>query len=142
MWALFNLNFLTMEKYKYVAEFEINASPKMLFPYLSTASGLAEWFADSVSVNGDKVFHISWDGVNHPARMVTKRTNAHVRFQFLKEEEPDEDRASYLDFKVEFNEMTQTTFLKVTDYSEMDNEDDLRDMWQQLIDQLKEIIGA
>ena len=29
----------------------INASRKMLFPYLSTASGLCEWFADDVNIN-------------------------------------------------------------------------------------------
>jgi len=38
-----------MGKNKFITEFEINASQKILFPYLSTASGLAQWFADDVN---------------------------------------------------------------------------------------------
>ena len=34
----------------YQFEFEIKASPKVLYPYLSTASGLQQWFADKVTV--------------------------------------------------------------------------------------------
>ena len=40
-----------MSKQKFVGEYPINASRKMLFPYLSTASGLCEWFADDVNIN-------------------------------------------------------------------------------------------
>ena len=29
-------------------DFEIHASIKMLYPYIQTASGLSEWFADDV----------------------------------------------------------------------------------------------
>jgi molecular chaperone HtpG len=31
-------------------EYEIKASPKVIYPYLSTASGLQQWFADKVTV--------------------------------------------------------------------------------------------
>ncbi len=128
-----------MEKYKYTVEFEINASPKMIYPYLATASGLEAWFADNVAIN-KQVFDITWDDEIHPAKIIAKRTNNHIRYQFLNGEE--EDNLPYLDFKIEYNEMTQTTFLKITDYSEMDSKDDLNDMWHQLIGQLKEIMGA
>ena len=40
-----------MAKQKFVGEFEINASKAMLFPYLSTASGLSQWFADDVNID-------------------------------------------------------------------------------------------
>ena len=40
-----------MAKQKFVGEYPINASRKMLFPYLSTATGLCQWFADDVNIN-------------------------------------------------------------------------------------------
>ena len=42
-----------MEKLKYVAEYEFRASPKMLFQYISTASGLSQWFAQKVNIKPD-----------------------------------------------------------------------------------------
>ena len=40
----------TNKKQKYTLEFEIKSSPKILYNYLSTASGLEEWFADKVNI--------------------------------------------------------------------------------------------
>ena len=40
-----------MPKQKFIGEYQINASRKMLFPYLSTATGLCQWFADDVNIN-------------------------------------------------------------------------------------------
>ncbi|MGB0194868.1 MAG: START-like domain-containing protein, partial [Schleiferiaceae bacterium] len=37
-----------MEKVKFELEFPLRASPKMLFPFLSSPSGLSEWFCDDV----------------------------------------------------------------------------------------------
>ncbi|HRS40225.1 MAG TPA: START-like domain-containing protein, partial [Bacteroidia bacterium] len=51
----------SQKKQKYTLEFEIKSSPKILFNYLSTASGLEEWFADKVNIReGDYMFQ--WDG--------------------------------------------------------------------------------
>jgi uncharacterized protein YndB with AHSA1/START domain len=131
-----------MGKFKFVAEYEINASVKMLFPYLSTASGLSEWFAEKVTINSDKVLDIVWDGQSHPARIVSLQTNKHVKYQFLPLNEADEEDPSYMEFKLVHNDITETSFLKVIDYSEMDNEQDLRELWLGLVHSLRELIGA
>jgi uncharacterized protein YndB with AHSA1/START domain len=44
-----------MGKYKYTTEFEIRANNKMLFNYLVTPAGLAQWFADKVSIDEYKI---------------------------------------------------------------------------------------
>ncbi len=131
-----------MAKFKYTTEFEINASPKMVYPYLSTASGLQEWFADSVESDEDKQFDIVWDGDRHQAKVTAKRANNHVKFQFLPRNDNDEHDPSILEFRLDYNELTQTTFLKVIDYSDMDNESDLKELWGNLIDNLCEILGS
>ena len=42
------------DKIKYEMEFPIHASPSLLYQYISTPSGLSEWYADNVnSIIGD-----------------------------------------------------------------------------------------
>ena len=131
-----------MGKSKFVTEFEVNASQKMLFPYISTASGLAQWFADDVNINEDKVYIFLWDGEEHRARKVSQRTNHSVKFEFLPETEEDEDDPNYMELKVDMNDLTQTVFLQVTDYSDLDDEEEQQDLWENLVYALKEIIGG
>ncbi len=133
-----------MAKLKYVAEFEINASVKMLFPYLSTPSGLSEWFAEKVKVvnTEERIYDIVWDGISHLAKLTALQLNKHVKFVFLPENEADKEDPSYLEFKLVHNDMTETTFLKVIDYSLIDNEADLKELWISLIHSLCELIGA
>ena len=55
------------KKKLFTADFEIHASVKMLYPYIQSASGLAEWFADDVSISPEKVFTFVWDNETHKA---------------------------------------------------------------------------
>ena len=131
-----------MSKHLFTADFEIKASKKMLYPYLSSASGLAQWMADDVTIDEDKVFNFIWDEEDHRARMVSHRTNNYVRYEFLPEDEEDEDDPSYFELRLDMNELTQTVFLKVMDYSDMDDDEELFDLWEGLVDNLKETVGG
>lgn len=136
-----------MSKYKFQTEFEINASKKMLFPYLNSASGLSQWYAEDVTINEDKVFNFKWDGEDHKAKIVAQRTNHFVKFEFITEngnaspDQIDED-PSYLELKLDMNELTQSVFLTVVDYSESDDFEELQDVWESLVFNLKEIVGG
>jgi len=127
-----------MGKYKYIAEFEFRASRKMLFPYVSSASGLAQWFADDVNINEDKDYIFIWDGEKNKARMASHRVNSLVKFVF----DEEDDDPNYVEFKLEENEMTQSTYLRITDYSEMEDIEELEDLWESMIHTLKEIVGG
>ncbi len=131
-----------MGRYMYTADFEIKASKKMLYPYLYTASGLAQWMADDVTINEDKVFNFIWDGEDHRARLISHRTNSYVKFEFLPESDGDEEDPAFFELKLDMNELTQSVFLKVTDYSDMDDLDELHDLWSGLVDNLKETVGG
>ncbi len=126
----------------FTADFEIHASIKMLYPYIQTASGLSEWFADDVNISPEKVFTFVWDNEDHKAIMSAHRTNHFARFEYLPESKEDEKDPSYFELRLEINELTQTTFLKVVDYSEMDDVDELHDLWQGLIENLKKVVGG
>lgn len=131
-----------MGKNKFVTEFEVRASQKMLFPYLSTASGLAQWFADDVNINEDKVYSFEWDGEEHKATKAAQRTNHHVKFEFVPETEEDEDDPAYIELKLNVNELTQSVFLQITDYSDLDDPEEQQDLWENIVLSLKELIGG
>jgi uncharacterized protein YndB with AHSA1/START domain len=136
------LNYPVMVKNKFVADYQINASKKIVFHYLSTASGLEEWFADNVRINEDKNYIFNFDNDDHYARLASLRTNAHVKFDFFDPENPDDINHSFIEFKLEENELTQSLFLKVIDYSNDYDEDELIAIWDGLVNKLKEIIGG
>lgn len=119
----------------------MRASPKMLFPYVSTASGLSQWFAARVNVLSENKFDFYWDNESHLARQVSLRQNKGVRFEFL-DPDPDGAENSYVDFRVDVSELTQSTFLRITDYSATTDPDELNSMWNGLLDKLKEIVGS
>ncbi|GAB3664923.1 START-like domain-containing protein [Echinicola sediminis] len=131
-----------MVKNKFVADYQVNASKKVIFPYLSTASGLSEWFADDVTINEDKVFNFVYDGVDHLARVAAIRSNHGVKFEFFDPDMPEENDHSYVEFRLEENELTQTMFLKVIDYSDGFDDGEQEEIWEGLIATLKEIIGG
>ncbi|MBC5773305.1 ATPase [Pontibacter sp. KCTC 32443] len=129
-------------KTKFIAEYPINASSRLLYPYLSTASGLAEWFCDDVKVEANKIYNFIWDGRSHFAEMTGFRTNRSVRFLFLDENRQHVSDPSYIDFSIESSELTQEQFLKVIDYSEEEDQEELAELWEHLMQNLREIVGG
>jgi len=131
-----------MVKNKFVADYQINTSRKVLFPYLSSASGLTEWFADDVTITPTKDYIFHFDGEQHYARISAIRSNAYVKFEYFDPTMEDEEDHSYFEFKIEENELTQTLFLKVVDYNDDYDGEELEYIWEGLIQKLKEIIGG
>lgn len=130
-----------MEKFKFITEYELRASPKMLFPYISTASGLSQWFASKVNTMPEQRLDFQWDNESHIAKQVSMRQNKGVRFEFLETDEGGSEN-NYVDFRVDQSELTQSTFLRITDYSNTTDEEELKDLWNGMMDKLKEIVGS
>ena len=129
-------------KTKFVREYPINASAKLLYPYLSTPGGLAQWFCDDVKIDEDKVYNLIWDGRSHFAEMTSHRTNKSVRYLFLDENKEHIPDSSYIDFSIESSELTQEQFLKVIDYTDEEDVEELEELWDNLFQNLKEIVGG
>ena len=135
---MFNIHPFFMNKSKFIGEYSINASRKMLFPYISTASGLSQWFADDVNITEDKVYTMLWDGEVNRARIVSINANQHIKFEF---EGEDDDDLNSIEIRLEMNELTQEVYIKITDYSDLDDQE-VSDLWEGLIHDLKEIVGG
>jgi uncharacterized protein YndB with AHSA1/START domain len=129
-------------KVKFTREYAINASPKILYPYLSSASGLSRWFAENVNMEPNHVFNFIWDKENHYAEMSNHRTNRSVRFIFLDPNRKHVPDADYVDFTIESSELTGEQFLRITDYSGHQDEEEMDELWYNLILSLREIIGG
>lgn len=127
----------------FTSEYEFHASVKMLYPYIQTASGLAEWFCDDVKINNEnKTLTFFWDNEEHKALQVAHRTNHFVKFEFLPESDIDKSNPSYLEMRLETNELTQSIFLHIADYSDFDDQKELQYLWDGLVDNLKTIVGG
>jgi uncharacterized protein YndB with AHSA1/START domain len=131
----------SMEKYKFITEFELRSSPKVLFPYISTPSGLEQWYAEKVTVLPDHRFDFQWDGESHIARQTGLRINKAVKFEFEHTSEDDLDN-EYVELKLEVSELTQTTFLRIIDYSKNKDEAELVSLWDGFLDNLRDIVGS
>lgn len=127
-----------MAKFKYEAEYEFDTSLKVIYPYLMP-KGLEKWLAEEVVVKDEsnKIYTIVWDDEPHEARLTRKRTNRCLRYLFLSENGENEEDLNYLDFQLNLNEMTETIFLQITDYSDMDDTAELQEVWDSLMNNLR-----
>lgn len=132
-----------MAKYKFTKEYGFRASAKMLYPYLSTIQGLSEWFVDKVWVDDKHIFHFEWQGEPLKAVMKIHKVNAFVKYEFFpKPEDTGKEPANYVDFHLNTDELTGITYIKVTDFSEMNDELELNEMWDNFMYALKEKVGG
>ncbi|MGF7140762.1 START-like domain-containing protein [Roseimarinus sediminis] len=123
-----------MDKEKLELEYVIKCSPKVLYNRLSTASGLAEWFADDVAVNGKK-YTFFWDGYGQDAELAFRRENLLVRFNWM-----DDD--SYFEFKITRDELTGDVSLLIIDFAEADELEETQTLWDSQIARLKQVLGS
>lgn len=118
-------------------EFDMKSAPvSLLWPYISTANGLQQWFADKVDVIG-KDYEFQWNQVPQTAHLLSHRAGSHVRFHWT-----DEDPKVYFEMRIAVNELTDSTVLAVIDYAEPGDEDDTRDLWASQVDALRRVIGC
>lgn len=132
----------TTDKKLFTADFEMHASVKMLYPYIQTAGGLSEWFANNVTISPEKVFTFVWETETRRAKMAGYRLNHFCKFEFVPETDLDSNDPSWFELRLETNELTQTTFLKVFDYSDFEDLDELQDLWEGLVENLKKVVGG
>jgi len=127
------------EKVKIELEFPVRASPGMLFPFLSTPSGLSEWFCDDVNSRGE-VFTFFWDGSEETAKLIKKKNEKFIQFRWLADVE--DGNKNFFEFKIIVDELTHDVSLIVTDHVEEDEVDEASRLWESQIHELLHTIGS
>jgi uncharacterized protein YndB with AHSA1/START domain len=121
---------------QYQLEFQLNTAPKVLYNRLSSPSGLSEWFADDVNVRGD-VYTFFWDGTEEKARVLAKKDNVYIKFQWIE----CEDENTFFEFRIQSEELTGDVSLMITDFAHFDEHEDSVGLWEKQISTLKHTLG-
>jgi uncharacterized protein YndB with AHSA1/START domain len=126
-------------KVRYEIEFPLNSSPQLLFQYISTPSGLSEWFADNVNSRGE-FFTFIWDDMEEKARLTSKKSGEKVKFRWV--DDRDQDTDLYFELRILEDEITKDVSLMVIDYADEDELDEAKLLWENQIADLKHVIGS
>lgn len=127
------------EKIKYELEFPITSSPQLLYQYISTPSGLSEWFADDVNSRGE-FFTFIWDDSEEKARMSSKKSGEKVKFRWVDDNNQDSDY--YFELRILVDEITKDVSLMVVDFAEQDDLGESKQLWENQISDLKHVLGS
>ena len=125
------------DKIKYEMEFPIHASPSLLFQYIATPSGMQEWYADNVNSRGE-FFTFIWEGSEERAKLVSKNKGQSVRFQWV----DDEDTDYYFEMRIQVDSITKDVSIMVTDFAEDDEIEEGKMLWENMISELKQLLGS
>ncbi len=116
-------------------EFSLKCSPSVLFRFVSTATGLSEWFADAVEIN-ENIYTFYWGKESERAEMVEMVENEFIVFQWMDRNE------DYFEFSIEKNSVTNETILFIYDNMEESEKEDAENLWQTQVNQLKYRVGG
>lgn len=126
-------------KTRYEIEFPLNSSPQLLFQYISTPSGLSEWFADNVNLRGE-FFTFIWDDSEEKARLSSKKIGEKVKYRWI--DDYNQDTEYYFELRIQVDEITKDVSLVVVDFAQNDEIDEAKQLWENQISDLKHVIGS
>lgn len=125
------------DKVKYEMEFVVQVSPSLLYQYISTPSGMSEWYADNVNSRGE-FYTFIWEGSEEKAKLLSKKSPERIKFQWM----VDEDTAYFFELRIQVDEITKDVSLMITDFAEEDEVEEEKLLWTNMISELKQILGS
>ena len=127
------------DKIKFEMEFPIHSSPQLLYQYISTPSGLSEWFADNVNSRGE-LFTFIWNDSEEQAKLLSKKSDERIKFRWLTDEEDDD--SYYFEIRIQVDEITKDVSIIVTDFIDEDEIEEAKMLWENQISDLKQVLGS
>lgn len=124
------------KKKSFTIEYPVRCSPAILYEFLSTPSGLQEWFADKVDQK-HSTFFFTWEGATDEAECLETIENELVRYRW---DYANDDE--YFEFKITTSPVTNETILQITDFAEQYELKDQQLLWDSQINDLKQRIGS
>jgi hypothetical protein len=117
-------------------------SHSIIWPLLSTDSGLQKWIADEVTQEGNRL-SFTWGEPwgAHETRTATMAEQVRGRcVRFIWDDEPSADD-NYWELAIERSDVTGDYVLIITDHALPEDVDALNDIWEQNLDQLHHSTG-
>lgn len=121
-------------KEKIILEYPLKStSLDVIWNAISTPSGLEYWFAEKVIDNGKNITFI-WGKTDQRDAVVTAfRQGVFIRFKWL----DAEDKKEYMEFRLNYNELTDEYELIVTDFVEPEEKEDMKSLWNSQVETLR-----
>lgn len=124
-------------KGKFELEYVVRTSAGILYEFLTTPSGLSEWFADNVNIQ-DGIFTFFWDGSEQKAKLLSFKEDKHIRFQWF-----DKPEGTYFEFRIERDDLTGDISLLIIDFAEEVTEmKTSKLLWDSQINKLLHVLGS
>lgn len=125
-----------MERIMQKMEFLLNASPIILYDYISNTSNLTQWFCEDLKVKDQNKYFFIWEGEERWATVEKKVSGKSIRWSW-----DDAPKGEYVEMAVVKDDMTGDVLIHVTDFCNEDDEDANYDLWETDIEQLGGIVG-
>jgi uncharacterized protein YndB with AHSA1/START domain len=122
---------------KFELEFLIKTSPSVLYTFISTPSGLAEWFCHDVNIKKE-VYTFMWDGSEEQANLIGKKAGLYIKFHWVDHEDDD----TFFELRIRIDSLTKEVALIVTDFADEDELEETQMLWANQVNDLKHALGA
>jgi hypothetical protein len=122
-----------MEKVKIHLEYPLNGTSRnIIWGAISTPTGLEGWFADKVKPEG-KFLTFHWGKTEaRTAEIIASRSYSFIRLHWV--DEPN--LRNYFEIKMNYDELTDSYTLEITDFADPDDVDGLKELWNSEVEAL------
>jgi uncharacterized protein YndB with AHSA1/START domain len=128
---------MAQKKQAFTIERTFRSSPTILYDFLTTPSGLIQWFSDSADLNGD-IYTFGWNGDEQNAEVLSFDEEDYIRLRW---EDEDDDKA-YFEYRIKKNDITGETILYLTDFAFKNEIKETINLWDSQLNDLKKCIGG
>lgn len=118
-------------------EYPLNGNSRgIVWNFIGTTGGLEAWMADKI-IEKDGVYVFQWGkDETREAELLGCREGVYIRFHWL-----DEGPKTYFELRINVSELTKAHMLEITEISRNEEEDDLTQMWESQMEELRRVAG-
>lgn len=118
-------------------EYPLNGNSRtIVWNFIGTVGGLEAWMADRIT-ESEGVYTFQWGkDETREAELLGCREGVYIRFHWL-----DEAPKTYFELRINVSELTKAHALEITEVSRNEEEEDLTQMWESLMEELRRVAG-
>lgn len=116
-------------------EYPLNGNSRnIVWNLIGTIGGLEAWMADKITEH-DGTYTFQWGkDESREAELLGCREGLYIRFHWL-----DEGPKTYFELRINVSELTHAHVLEITEVSRNEDEEDLKQMWESQMEELRRI---
>ena len=118
-------------------QYPLNSNSRnIIWHFIGTIGGLEAWMADKI-IESNGVYTFQWGKEEmRKAELLGSREGVYIRFHWL-----DEGPKTYFELRINVSELTKAHILEITEISRNEEEEDLNQMWESQMEELRRVAG-